>query len=97
MANAPIILSSSGTVITGVAGKKIRVMALAVVSLAAVGIKLQSNTTDITGVLSLAANGGIVWNAGGRTAWCETAAGEALNINISAGTTLGGVIVYEVV
>ena len=97
MASAPINIGSSGTIVAGVAGKKIREFGLAAVSLAATGIKLQSNATDLTGTLSFAAKGGVVWPAGTNVPWCETAPGEALNINMTVGTTLGGVLIYDVV
>lgn len=97
MSSAPIILGNSGTVVAGVAGKRIRVFGMATVALAAVGVKLQSNATDISGVLSLAANGGVVWGHSGTVPWCETAVGEALNINMTLATTLGGVLIYDVV
>lgn len=92
--SSPVALSASGTVITAVAGKRIRVFGAAIVSLLATGVKFQSGGNDITGVLSLAANGGVVWT-NGTAPWFQCNIGEALNINMSVSTTLGGVITYD--
>lgn len=92
--STPVALTGSGTVIAGVAGKRIRVFGAAIVGLLATGVKFQSNSTDITGVLSFAANGGMVWNSG-SSPWFQTAIGESLVINMSVATTLGGVVTYD--
>lgn len=92
--SAPIALAASGAVIAGVAGKRIRVFGVAVVALAATGIKFQSAANDITGILSFAANGGITWT-NGASPWFQCNIGEALNINMSVATTLGGVVTYD--
>lgn len=92
--SAPIALAASGTVVAGVAGKRIRVFGVALVGLLGTGVKFQSNATDLTGVLSFAANGGMTWNAG-SSPWFQTAIGEALNINMSVATTVGGVVTYD--
>jgi hypothetical protein len=92
--SVPVALTASGVVIAGVAGKRIRVFGAAVVSLLATGIKFQSAANDITGVLSLAANGGVVWT-NGTAPWFQCNIGEALNINMSVATTLGGVVTYD--
>lgn len=95
-ASVAIALAASGQVVAGVAGKRIRVFAWAVVSRLATDVKLQSNTTDITGALPFAANGGVVW-PGGMTPWCVTAKGEALNLNMTVNTAVNGVLVYDLV
>ena len=92
--SAPIALTATGAVIAGVAGKRIRVFGAAVVGLLATGIKFQSAANDLTGVLSLAANGGVVWT-NGTAPWFQCNVGEALNISMTISTTLGGVITYD--
>lgn len=88
--------SGATAVVAAEAGRRIRVLGMIVVSTTANSIKLQSDTTDITGLFPLAANGGFTlpFNEHG---WCETASGEALNINMSAATSTGLQIVYMVV
>ena len=74
--------------VAAVAGKKYRVVALAIVSTIANNVNLESSTTDITAVFPLGANGGIVlpYNEHG---WCETAVGEALQVTTTAATATG--------
>lgn len=86
----------SNTVIAGQTGRSIRVLSMVVVAAAANTIKLMSAATAITGLYALAANGGLVlpYNEHG---WCQTAEGEALNLNLSAATAVGATIQYIVV
>jgi hypothetical protein len=81
-------LQTTTSLVAAVANKKYRVVALAIVSTAANSVNLESGTTDITAVWPLGANGGIVlpYNEHG---WCETAAGEALQVTTSAATACG--------
>ncbi len=92
---AAITASASGAtvVVAAVASKKIRVISYVVVANAAVNIKFQSNSTDKTGLLYLAANGGVS-GAYAPTGHFETASGEALNINLSAAVAVGGHVTY---
>lgn len=85
--------SGSNTVVTGVAGCAYRVLAVVAVSTIANSIKFMSNSTDITATFPLGANGGLVlpFNEHG---WCETASGEALNVNFSAATSTGVQVHY---
>lgn len=86
----------NNTLVAAVAGKKIRVLALVGVSAGIVNAKLQSGAggTDITGAMPLVANGQIPlqYNPAG---WCETAAGMLLNLNLSAGVLVAGVLTYQ--
>lgn len=92
---AAISASSSGqtSVVGSVSAKKIRVLRLSLVANAATNVKFQSNSTDLTGLYYLVANTGWV------EAYCpvgifETAAGETLNINLSAAQAVGGSLTY---
>lgn len=86
----------SNAVVAAQPGRGIRVLSMVVVAAAANTVKLMSNATSITGLYALAANGGLVlpYNEHG---WCQTADGEALNLNLSAATAVGATIQYIVV
>jgi len=92
---AKIVASSSGdnSIVALVSGKKIRVLRWGLASNGTVNVKFRSNTTDVTGPRYLTQFA----SAGG--AYCpvgifETAAGEALNLNLSAAVAVGGELVY---
>lgn len=94
---AAISVNSSGTtaVVAAVTSKKIRVLAMSLNCAAAVNVKMRDNAagTDLTGAWNFAANGGIVLQ------FCpvghfETAAGNALSINLSAAQQVSGHVVY---
>lgn len=92
---AIISASASGntSVVALVASKKIRVLAANFMANGTVNVKFQSNTTDKTGLKYLVVNTGMVLPYC-KTGWFETAAGEALNINLSAAIAVGGELVY---
>jgi hypothetical protein len=95
---AKIVASSSGatTVISAVSGKKIVVLAMAISANAAVNVKWQSHVTptDLTGLLYCGGQGDGEVLPFNPVGWFETVAGEALDINLSAGTAVGGHITY---
>lgn len=94
---ATISASSSGnnTLVAAVSGKKIRVISFVLNSSGTVNCKLQSGAggTDLTGLFYFVANTGLVlpYSACG---WLETASGGLLNLNLSAGVQVGGIVVY---
>ena len=88
--------TTSGALVSAVSGRRIRVHGFAVVAAGAVSVNLESGTTDISGVFALAANGGFVLPYS-EVGWCETAAGEALNITISAAVSCGIQLIYSLV
>ncbi len=94
----PIEVSTSGTLVFGVPGKRIVVLSLWLVASANVNAKWQTSTgsVDISGPAYCVANGGIVlpFNPGG---WFQTAIGDSLLINLSAGVPVGGSLSYSVV
>ncbi len=73
------------------AGIRIRVLAFYAVSAGACTVKFQSATTDIAPGTSFAANGGIVVPLN-HNGWFQTAANEALNINLSASVATGAMV-----
>jgi len=92
---APINATNSGNtqVVGAVSGKRIRVIAFAVVASATVNIKFQSGTSDITGSMRIVEGGGIAHAYDGGL--FQTAVGQALNINLSTNATVGGYVVYR--
>ncbi|MCI0440484.1 MAG: hypothetical protein L0177_15335 [Chloroflexi bacterium] len=83
-------------VIAAVPGAKIRVLAIALIATGAVSVHFRSGTTPVSATLPLAANGGFVL-PGLEKGWFETAAGEALNINLGTATATGVQVVYVLV
>lgn len=98
---AAIAASSSGdnTVVAAVSGKKIRVKAWAASNGAATpqNVKWRSGTTDITGLFYSTAIGTISSHgmAPVNEFYFETAAGQALVLNLSAATAVGGSVQYS--
>ena len=92
---APINATSFGDtqIVPAVSGKRIRVIAYAVIANATVSIKFRSDTTDITGSMRVVEGGGIAHAYDGGL--FQTADGEALNINLSTNATVGGYVVYR--
>lgn len=96
-AYAPVSASGAGatTIVAGVAGKSIRVLALQLIGAGAVGVKWQSleSTTDLTGLEAIAQNSGYVlpYNPVG---WFQTNQGEGLDINLSGAVAVGGSLTY---
>jgi len=92
---ASINATNSGNtqVVGAVSGKRIRVIAYAVIASATVNIRFRSGSTDITGAMRLVEGGGIAHAYDGGL--FETAVGQALNINLSTNATVGGYIVYR--
>jgi hypothetical protein len=92
---APINATTSGDtqIVPAVSGKRIRVIAYAVIANATVSIKFRSGTTDITGSMRVVQGGGIAHAYDGGL--FETAVGQALNINLSTNATVGGYVVYR--
>lgn len=92
---AVVSASTSGDtqVVAAVSGKKIRVVAFALVAAGTVNVKFKRSTTDITGSMRLVEAGGIAHAfAGGLF---ETGVNQALVINLSASVQVGGYVVYE--
>jgi hypothetical protein len=88
--------SGATAIIAAIPGAAIRVLGVGIVSTLANSVKFQSNSTDISATWPLGANGGIVlpFNEHG---WCQTAIGEALNINMTVATATGIHISYIIV
>ena len=101
MKYAKIDISASGAnqIVAAVTGKKIRVLAYTIIAAGAVTAKWQTNSTDLSGAMSLAANGGAapsvsVLAPGGVYGLFETAPGEALNLNLGGAVNVSGHLTY---
>jgi hypothetical protein len=92
---ATINATTSGNtqVVGAVSGKRIRVIAYAVIASATVNIRFRSGSTDITGSMRVVEGGGIAHAYDGGL--FETAVNQPLNINLSTNATVGGYIVYR--
>jgi len=93
---ALIDANSSGNtqVVAAVSGKRIRVVAYALVASAAVNVQFRSgSTTNLTGPMRLVEAGGVAHAFEGGL--FQTNVGESLNINLSANVQVGGYVVYE--
>ncbi len=89
----------NNTLVAAVTGKKIRVVQLVLVaSGGANNVRLESGAsgTALTGVMNLAANGQLIWQYN-PAGWCETAAAALLNLELSAATSVAGVLGYVTV
>jgi len=94
----PLSATSSGdsTVVSAVLGYTINVCSYVFVAAGDVSVKWRSNTTDLSGAMPLIANGGISApvSSPGLGPLFKTAAGQALNINLSSAVLVAGHIGY---
>ena len=101
---ATIQTNSSGNtqLVAAVPGHTIRVVAFVVTASGNENVKFRSNSTDLTGFLYLATHGvcsspSPTQTPAGVVYQFQTAAGEALNINLAGTSDVGGYVVYQVV
>ncbi len=92
---APVAAASANdnAIVAAVPTKKIRVLSYVLTASAAVNAKWRSATTDKTGLLYCAANGGAS-SGHSPVGHFETAAGEALNLHLSGAVAVGGHVTY---
>jgi hypothetical protein len=90
----PISLAASGDIVPAVAGKKIRVLALALTMSVKTTIKFQANgATDLTGAFPCGVDGGFVLPLN-EHGWFTTTEGHKLNGVLGIASNVGGVVVY---
>lgn len=94
---ATISLTATGDLVAAVTDKKIRVISYAFVTSAALTINFESGTTDITGPMEVAANGGVSYSGGVDAPAFETAAGTKLAMTISGTGNVRGHLCYVLV
>lgn len=87
--------SGNNPVVAAVAGKRIRVLAFLLVSAGTVTARFESGAdgTALTGQMTLAVNTQ-VQAAFNPVGWFETAAGVALNLELSGNVSVDGMLVY---
>jgi hypothetical protein len=78
------------------AGLAIKVVSYVIVAASAVTVKFQSGNIDLTGPMSLAANGGCAVLSTPSAHLFQTAVNTALNINIGGTVTVTGHLAYFV-
>lgn len=87
--------SGDNELLAAVAAKKLRVLALFLISAGTVTVRFESSTggTALTGQMTMAVNNPIVmpFNPAG---WFETVAGENLNLELSGAVSVDGCLVY---
>lgn len=86
--------SASPIVVAAVPGRRIRVLGYVFTTTTTQGVKWQSNTTNISGNMTLDVNGGI--SSKNETGLVETATGEALRLLPDGAGTINGHIIYVV-
>ncbi len=92
--------SGDNAIVALVAGKRIRVLGLALIAASAVNLYFTSGAGGTvigggsTNKINLAANGGFVLPEV-PDGWMETAAGVALIMNLSGAVSVAGWIIYE--
>lgn len=87
--------SGDNTLVSAVTSKKVRVLSLLLVASGTVNVRFESGAggTALTGQMNLVANTGFVlpYNPAG---WFETASNTLLNLELSAATSVDGVLTY---
>jgi hypothetical protein len=94
--------SSSGnnTIVSAITGRKIRVVNYTLISAAAVTVTWKSgSSTNISGPMALAANGGMAPSSSaltpaGMIGVFETSSGESLVLNLGSAIAVGGHLTY---
>jgi len=90
--------SGDNTLVAAVTGKRIKVLGMVVVATGDVDFRLESGAggTALTGIIEMAAagNGFVLPMTFPGYHWVETAAGAALNVELSAGVQVSGALVY---
>lgn len=94
--------SGDTQLVAAVPGHRIRVISFVVTAGGNENVKFRSATTDITGVFYLGTHGVLsspspAQSPAGILYQFQTAAGEALNINLLGTSDIGGYLVYQVV
>jgi hypothetical protein len=87
--------SGDNTIVAAVGGKKIRVLSLVLVAAGTVNVRFESGTggTALTGQMNLIANTGFALGFS-PVGHFETATGALLNLELSAGISVDGCLVY---
>lgn len=96
MSRVPVDASASATLKVAATNCKQRILAASLVAGASgATFTVKSDETDIIGPITLAANGHWLLPASG-IGYCETAAGESLELDVTAGS-VGGVVTAQTI
>lgn len=91
-----IDIAATTDLVAAIAGRKIRILSLFIVAAGAVTATFKSNTTNITGAMSMIT--GVPFSMPyNPVGWGETASGEKLNLTLSGATQVSGWMTYELV
>lgn len=98
---AAIAAATAGdnTLVAAVAGKRIRVHSLVLVASGGANtaaLESDAGGTALTGDMDIVDNGQLILphNPAG---WCQTVAGELLNLELSAATAVAGMLTYSLI
>ena len=94
---AKISLTATGDLVAADAKRKIRVLSYMLVCSAALTVNFESATTDISGPMELAANGGVSFGGSLGGPAFETARGEKLALTIAGSGNVRGHLCYVLV
>lgn len=87
--------SGDTTLVAAVTGKRYIVVNYAIVATGAVSVKFKDGaSTDLTGAMALAANGGVSFATDPTSPAFQTSVGNALVINASGAVQVSGHIAY---
>lgn len=89
--------ASDNALVAAVTGKRIRVHSIVLVATGGANTAtLRSAANAISGAMDLGSDGQLVLNHN-PAGWCQTAAGEALNLLLSAATAVAGLLTYSLI
>ncbi len=97
--NIAIAASSSGDnqLVPAIAGKRIAVYGYVLLAASAVTVRFESGAggTALSGQMAIGVNGGIAAPLSCDKAWMITAAGQALNLELSSAVSVAGHMTYD--
>jgi hypothetical protein len=82
------------TIVAAQSGKRIVVSSYLIVAAGAVTARWKSGSTNKSGPLTIAANGGVSAPGGSDSRWFATGIGEALVLNLGGAIVVGGHVSY---
>ena len=93
---AAVTAASSGDniAVAAVSGKKIRLLACALIAAGAVNASFRDESGPLSGIMDFAAAGEGITLPFTEAGWLETTSGEELNINLSGAVGFRGLLVY---
>lgn len=94
--------SGDNTIVAAVPGRKIRLINYTVIASGDVSIRWKSASTNLSGAMALAANGGAAPSGSGQSpagfiGVLETNSGEALVLNLGSAIQVSGHLTYQVI